>query len=130
MFCGKKLGHEKTHLDLKNCINIGLFCKQAVVLISGALLIKPNMLESVCHFILISGVRWNLLVKMQFRFLLDLERTEDHLKKKFSKVHQTKVPTKNPIIRSYIIRAKAIQSIIIQKITMQSDPSSFKSMRD
>jgi len=74
-----------------------------------------NLLESVRHYLPISGQEWDLVAQRHMAFHPDEGRNGDQLKKKFNKLAKMKMGTGDPDIPADVREAKEIRRLIIEK---------------
>ncbi len=74
-----------------------------------------NMLESVCEYLPIPRLEWDLVAQCHMAFHPDEEQSVDQLKKKFTKLAKTKMCTGDPTMPPDVSEAKQIRRLIIEK---------------
>ena len=74
-----------------------------------------HLLEGVREFLPISGQEWDLVANRHSAYHPELDRTADHLKKKFNELARRTIPTGDPNCPADVREAKAIRHLIIEK---------------
>ena len=74
-----------------------------------------HLLEIVEEILPISGAEWELVERRHFAYHSDMQRSSDHLRKKFNELARTRIPTGDPNIPPGVSGAKRIRTLIIEK---------------
>ncbi len=74
-----------------------------------------HLLEIVEEILPILGAEWELVERRHFAYHSDMQRSSDHLRKKFNELARTRIPTGDPNIPPGVSGAKRICTLIIEK---------------
>ncbi len=88
-----------------------------------------HMLESVGEYLLIAGFEWDLVVQRHMLFHHDQERSGYQLKKKFTKLSNTKMGTGDSPMPDHVHETKEIQHLIIEKWNMAMETNMERNMK-